>query len=259
MLNWLLGRKKPPAFPGYTLLRENPSHTLPATLVEQESGPEFKERRDGIQTSLESAESDRPIERHFFIPANSGGASVALVLPDGQCLMVFSSGFRAADFCQTTFAQLSDGLRVVPVTGFCDLLRNCEQAGISLWTLDRCPRCTVVTTMGTDQFTTAAMVTRVWAIQHATAQARFDLYLAHALDSARAGDFATARDVALETVGHVDAENPRPHMLLGQLGVATGDRTLVDEAMAFLGFFQQHAWREKLGAVVQSGQPNFER
>jgi len=145
MLNWLLGRKKPVGLPDYTLLREIPSRTLPSDLVEQESSSEFEERRDRIQADLNSAESGRSSERHFFIPADGAGGNKTLVLPDGHCLLVFSSAFRAADYCRTEFDRMRGGVMVVSATGFCDLLRSCEQAGISLWTLDRCPRCTIVT------------------------------------------------------------------------------------------------------------------
>ena len=258
MLNWLFGKKKPDGLPDYTLLRETPSRTLPPELIQHESSAELVERRDRIQADLASAESTRSGERQFFVPVDGRGRQATLVFPEGQCLLVFSSVFKTADYRRTASTVKHGGVLVVPVTGFCELLRNCERAGISLWTLDRCPRCATVTCIGTEQFTSDEMVTAVWTIQHATARAHFEAYLAHALAAARAGDFRLARDVALEMVGHIDAEDPRPHMLLGQLGVATGDRTLIDEAQTFLGFFQQHAWRERLAAVVQSGQPQFD-
>ena len=258
MLNWLFGRKKQSGLPEYTLLREIPSRTLPAALLEQESSSEFAERRDRIHADLDAAESGRSSERQFFVPDDGAGGKATLILQDGQCLLVFSTAFKAADHCRGALSRRRGGVLVMPVTGFCDLLRNCESAGISLWTLDRCPRCSTFTCMGTGQFTTAAMVTAVWAVQQATAQARSELYLSHALAAARAGDFRSARDVALEMVGHIDAEDPRAHMLLGQLGVATGDRTLVDEAQLFLGLFEQHAWQERLATIVQSGQPRFD-
>jgi hypothetical protein len=84
------------------------------------------------------------------------------------------------------------------------------------------------------------------------------LYFAYALRSARAGQLEVARDVALEAVGHVSLEDPRPHLLLGELAVALRDRTLLQEAQAFLRFFKHERWGQKLARAVQSGQALFE-
>jgi len=64
--------------------------------------------------------------------------------------------------------------------------------------------------------------------------------------------------VALETVGHVNLEDPRPHLLLGQLAVKLRDRELLREAKSFLQFFKLDRWGRKLDHVVQSGSPDFE-
>jgi hypothetical protein len=85
-----------------------------------------------------------------------------------------------------------------------------------------------------------------------------DLYFAYALQLARAGHLETARDVALETVGHVSLEDPRPHLLLGELGVALGERTLIDEAQEFLRFLKQNAWERNLAEIVRTGRPTFQ-
>lgn len=85
-----------------------------------------------------------------------------------------------------------------------------------------------------------------------------DLYLTHAQTSARTGELYASRDVLLETAGHVSFEDPRVHVLLGQVAVALHDRELLREAKAFLQFFKLHSWERKLDQVLQSGSLNFE-
>jgi hypothetical protein len=82
--------------------------------------------------------------------------------------------------------------------------------------------------------------------------------LSHAQASARAGELYNARDVLLETAAHVSFEDPRVHMLLGQVAVALRDRELLHEAKAYLKFFKLSSWEHKLDEVVQSGSPDFE-
>lgn len=98
----------------------------------------------------------------------------------------------------------------------------------------------------------------LWAIHKATEIARLQLYCAYALRSARAGQLEAARDVALEAVGHVSSEDPRPHLLLGELAVALGDRTLLQEAQMFLRFFKHEPWEQRLSVAEQAGQALFE-
>jgi len=76
--------------------------------------------------------------------------------------------------------------------------------------------------------------------------------------SARTGALDEAREIVLETVAHVSLEDPRAHLLLGQIAVAQQDRTLLREAKAFLQFFQLNSWEHRLDEVVQSGSPDFE-
>jgi hypothetical protein len=87
--------------------------------------------------------------------------------------------------------------------------------------------------------------------------ARVELYFAYALDLARNGLLEAARDVALETAGHVTLGHPNAHLLLGQVAVGLRDRTLLREAKAFLQSFSYRAWEMKLDRVVQSGLTDF--
>jgi hypothetical protein len=106
--------------------------------------------------------------------------------------------------------------------------------------------------------TTANDLIVVWSIHKATEIARANLYFSHALESARAGRLEIARDVALETVGHVSLEDPSPHWLLGQLAVILRDQRLLREAKAFLRFLKLDHWERRLDQVVVSGSPDFE-
>lgn len=105
-----------------------------------------------------------------------------------------------------------------------------EQRGVKSLTIDRCPRCSIFVATEISGLQWAQDLLNVWAIHKATELARLDLYFAYALKSARAGQLAAARDVALEIVGHVSLEDPRPHLFLGELGVALGEPALVNEA-----------------------------
>jgi len=54
----------------------------------------------------------------------------------------------------------------------------------------------------------------------------------------------------------VNPEDPRPHLLLGELGVSLGDRTLLQEAQECLRFFNHDPWKRRLDHMVRSGQLN---
>jgi hypothetical protein len=97
----------------------------------------------------------------------------------------------------------------------------------------------------------------IWAITKAIELARAELYFSHALEWARAGRLEVARDVSLEAVAHVTVEDPRLHLLLGQVAIGLGDGRLLREAKAFLDFFRHESWRCKLDYAEESGVPDF--
>jgi hypothetical protein len=72
------------------------------------------------------------------------------------------------------------------------------------------------------------------------------------------GHHVAARDVLLESVGHVTMSDPDTHLLLGQLGVAMNDDELVREAHEYLRFFGSGAWDRKLEQVEMQGRADFE-
>ena len=100
------------------------------------------------------------------------------------------------------------------------------------------------------------MVT-IWAIGKAIELGWAELYLAYALESVRSGRLEAARDVALETVGHVTMEDPRLHLLLGRIAVGLEDRVLLREAREFLRFFRLSTWERKLDEIERSGSADF--
>ena len=187
---------------------------------------------------------------------------MSILYPDGvtRCLLVFSTPFRAAEYARILLAS---GPRVKYLSSsplqFTCMLRDLERPAVKAFTIDRCPRCSIFTSIHTGSIRGAADVVRTWAICKATELARTELYLAYASGAMRAGRLKEARDVTLQAVGHASLEDPRLHLLLGQLAVGLGDGTLLREAKAFLRFLNLPAWERMLKEAEQSRSPNFTR
>jgi hypothetical protein len=262
MFEWLTGKKTRSEMPGYSRLRAVPTRPLPPDLAQEEAGESFLAKREAVERSIgepgRRPREDTPLFTGL-IPAD-GRHVISITLPDGggHCLPVFTTPFRAADYRQTLLATVP-GVRYLSSTApqLLGMIRDVEGVGIQSFTLDRCPRCSIITTIGSSSVKSADDLLVLWTIHKATELARLDLYLDYAMASARAGQLETARDVALETVGHVNPEDPRAHLLLGELGVSLGDRTLLREAQECLRFFNHGPWNRRLDQVVQSGQPNY--
>jgi hypothetical protein len=262
MLKWLTGTKNRDV-PEYSHLRAIPTRGLPTDLAREEASEVFGSRRMSIEEDLRRTHPDLGSARPRFtlLIARGGRGVVTIPMPHdgGQCLPVFTTPFRAADYKQ---ALLNGGppvqfLASTPVQ-LSGMLRDVEKAGIDAVTLDRCPRCTIFAASGIRSLTTSGDLLVLWAIHKATEMARLELYFAYALRSARAAQLEAARDVALEVVAHVSLEDPRPHLLLGELAVALRDRTLLQEAQTFLRFFKYESWAQRLALVVQSGHARFQ-
>lgn len=267
MLDWLRRkrdrRRDGGELPEYSALRSVPTRGLPPDLAEVEAGESFVARRDTVQRDLEASPRRPPLERPLFVAllvASEGGV-LTFDLPEhgGRAVPIFSTPLRAADYIQTL---LTPGPSVTYLASspveLVRMLRDLEGVGIQRLALDRCPRCAIVTTIGSASVTTADDAIALWAIAKATELARLNLYFAYALRAARAGRLEIARDVALETVAHVSLEDPRPHLLLGQVAVALGDRRLVGEAKRFLQFLKLDAWERALDRAIRSGSSDFE-
>jgi hypothetical protein len=263
MLEWLIGKKKrKEELPIYSGLKSIPTRRLPPELEEKEASQFHKTRRETLERELLDPARRPPNDEPLFIEllrAKDGGV-VTINLPDnsGGCLLVFSTPLRAGDYVQTLLpARSSVQYLCSSPLELIKMLRDLGEAGVETFTLDCCPRCETFAMFGINSIKTVDDTLKVWAIFKATELARTDLYFAFALESARAGQLEVARDVALETIGHVTLEDPRPHLLLGQLGVGLRDRRLVQEAKAFLRFLKMDEWEQKLDQVVQLGLPDF--
>jgi hypothetical protein len=264
MMEWLIGKKKrKEELPIYSELKSLPTRRLPPELADKEASEFFASQSEACQHELLEPTRRPPKDEPLFteLISEKEGAVVTINPPDndGGCLPVFSNPLRARDYVQTLLPAgstvqylCSSPLELI------EMLRDLEAAGVEAFTLDRCPRCEIVTVIGSDAAKTADDLLTLWAIFKSTELTRADLYFAFALDSARAGQLEVARSVALETIGHVSLEDPRPHLLLGQLGLALKDRRLVDEAKAFLRFLKFEELERKLDDVARSGALDFE-
>ena len=263
MLQWLKGRSRPRDLPEYSAIRSIPSRGLPTALAESELGESFLDRCATLERELlqppRRPPADRPLFTLFVIVDPESVLTIELPGDGGRCLPVFSTPFRAGDYRRTLLA--SGSVMKYYMSSPLDLLRmlrHLEGIGVESFALDRCPRCSVFAATGSASVKTADDLLVLWSISKATRLARADLYLNFAAHSALAGQFAIARDVALETVGHVSLEDPRLHLLLGQLAVELEDRKLLREAKAFLRYFELAEWEQKLDQVVRSGRPDLD-
>ena len=117
--------------------------------------------------------------------------------------------------------------------------------------------CAVFTMVHTRSVKTVDDLVTLWAISKSGELARLELYVQYATTLARNGELIAAKDVALETVGHVSVEDPRVHLLLGELGVALRDARLTQEAIGWLRLLKLDQWEHKLHEVVASGSATF--
>jgi hypothetical protein len=264
MLEWLIGkRKQKEELPLYSRLKSVPTRGLPPELVEQEKSEFFAIQREARERELLESARRLPSDEPLFTELVRGkdGTVLTIDLPDngGRCLPIFSNPLRAADYAQTLLpASFSVQYLSSSPLELIEMLRDLEEAGVEAFAPDRCPRCKIFTSIGCDSVYTADNLLAVWAIFKATELARAELYLAYARESTGRGQLDVACDVALETVGHVTLEDPRAHLLLGQLGVGLRDRRLVQEARAFLRFLKLDEWEQKLANAERSGSPDFE-
>jgi hypothetical protein len=227
--------------PSYSLLRAVPSRGLPQDLADQEASPDYHEWRDRIECDLVAQACDED-EPNFVTFLKSGDGLLQLRVPqlEGGCLLAFSTPLRAADYAsvsapEQTFEYFCSSAKQVVYV----VKEFREHGGISHVALDRCPRCNVFTTTKASEFDNAATVIQMWKIWKATETARSGLYWDYARSAARNGQFLRARDVALELVGHVTAEDPRSHLLLGKLAIQLHDNRLLREAKEFLAVLKQ--------------------
>jgi hypothetical protein len=247
--------------PDYSRLKTNAGPGLPPDLNARERSDAFTARtmrfqREILDTARRPAD-DSPLFTALLI---ADGRPVTISIPEGggQCLLVFSTRVHADDYVRTLLASAPrlhyDCSTPLQSVG---MLRTLRQVGVDFFVVDLCPRCSVSIAISSDSMRAAADIVKIWGMRKALELAWTELYFDYALEAARSGGLEVARDVALESVGHVTMEDPRPHLLLGQVAVVMGDRTLLLEAKAFLRFFRFTDWERKLDEVERSGSTDF--
>jgi len=137
------------------------------------------------------------------------------------------------------------------------MLSDCARKGVASFAIDRCPRCNVFSAIKIKADLNPDQLVDFWSVFKGQQCVRADLYFEYALQSARDGRLQAAREVALEAVGHVTLEDPRFHLLLGQLALKAGDRQLLREAETFLRALRADVWTRKLDEVKRSRSPDF--
>lgn len=226
----------------YSLLRAAPSRGVPQELADREASREHQEWRDRIESDLAAQGLDED-EPNFFTFLKSGNGLLQMNLPqlEGGCLLAFSTLLRVADYTSVAAPKqafeyfCSSPKQVVLVVN-----EFRQHAGVKYIALDRCPRCDVFVTIEASELGSAARVIQMRNISKATEIARCGLYQEYARSAAKNGEFGRARDVALELVGHVTAEDPRSHLLLGKLAIQLNDKRLLREAKDFLAALKQN-------------------
>jgi hypothetical protein len=260
MFGWF-ARRRPAHLdpPTYSDLRRSPTRGFPAPLASMEGSESFKTRQRAIFDDVL-----RPPQ----LPAHDQPLFVTLILNEGvvtipmsdsvQCLVVFTSMIRAADYAQTLLAS-GPAVRYLSSTPaqFVTMLRDVSDRGITAFAIDRCPRCEEFWTVASRSVETADAAIQLWAIATSTQVARAEFALAHAESSARAGHLLAARDVLLEAIGHITPDDARLHFLLGQVAIARRKQRELQQVKEYLIYLQRQDWADRLQALATSGEPMF--
>lgn len=238
------------------MLRDQPSRGLPHDLAEQEDSDDFQACADRIQADLsaQNADQDAPAFA-VFLKLGEGLLRLDFPPPQGLCLLVFTSMWRAADYINVRIPDLCDRAEFFASTAreTPNVIRHFRQhAGISSIALDRCPRCDIFACLGAEAMESAEKLIQAWRISLATQFARRDLYWSYARSAARDDKPLTARDVALELVGHVTPVHAPTHFLLGKLAIRLQDRHLLREARSFLDFLGEPAAVQELTVLAKT-------
>jgi len=176
----------------------------------------------------------------------------------GRCLLVFSSQLRAADYARIQMpGEKFERCCSTPAQAVMVIQQCCEDTNTSDVALDRCPRCDVLTALSVANLDTADKLIHAWKLLKAVDIARCDLYWNYARIAAREDNLVVARDVALQLVGHVTAEDPRTHLLLGKLAIRLRDQQLLREARSFLDLLKQPAVQEELKTAEKTSDWQF--
>jgi hypothetical protein len=243
--------RKKALFPSYSLLKAEPSRGLPQELADRENSEDFNDTVERTRVDL-LARSPSHDQENFAVFVKFGAGLLELQVPEGRCLLVFSTRIRAADYLSVHFSDAADQVAFFCSTpqGAVEVIQHFrEHAGISLLVLDRCPRCDTFASLGAGSMDTPEKLIGAWAIWISREMGRRDLYWNYARSLARAGELLSARDLALEIVGHVTPADARTHFLLGKLAIRLRDRELYQEAKSFLEFLGDLAAVQELQSL----------
>ncbi len=240
--------RPPYVLPGYASLRLKPSRILPDELLGQEHEASYRARIEAYKEKLLEAGScpddDTPL--FWTLVQQSSGGMASIILPGGGfALPVFSSPLLAADYYDVHLRSQSLNPAACSAAQLLHVYRASERTAVAHAVLDRCPRCDIVTLHRIESVRAPKQLIGMWAFSKAAQRARLELYMAYAHESLRV-DRERAKDVALAIVGHVTAEDPRTHLLLGFIAIQHGDHKLLEEAQAFLRFLKYEHWENEL-------------
>lgn len=247
------------ALPDYTRLRQTPSIEIPEGLKEAENHPQFLDLRGRIQSDLVSKLSADPTAKLFFEFADDKGNPLTIETDQGRSLLAFSHPFKAFDYARALGLPSQFVLVSSTAEDLIRLFRMLEDADVRAFTIDRCPRCSIFTSLGTDSVPSPDRATGALAIFKATEMARSKLYSDFAIMSALEERFESARDVALEAVGHVTPLATDHHIVVGQCAIMLDDSVLFDEAVDYLEFLQHSDAVALLQTVRDTKTPQFPR
>lgn len=261
MLEWLKRRFGADPSPMYAAIKRQPNRELPPSLAEQHASADHQTAVEASCARLRSA-PHRPaddVPLLHLLGAADGAGQVSLTLPEGLCLLLFTSPFRAMDYASVRLGRHTN----VPATvcSPADLAMSgpsLTAGGVTHVAVDVCPRCETVLIAGAEALTSVDAVITLWSTALGVRDAQRELYLSHAALAVGRGERREAREIALEVVAHVDPQDPRPHWLLGQIAVASHDRSEFREAMAFLQLLGQHGWCTRLEDAWARGEPVFD-
>jgi hypothetical protein len=165
-------------------------------------------------------------------------SGVMMLAPDHgpPVLPVFTSAVRAIDYRECVGVSGTPHYRRSSADELVDLLGGASDADIASWTLDPCPRCTACTIYKSEQFRSSDDVFNVWAITRATTRLRTEVYVRHALDLATGGDWRMASYTGMCALQHVTLDEAHVHLLVGEIAIARGPRSIVEDASRWLRF-----------------------
>jgi serine/threonine protein kinase len=233
--------------PTYERLVERPTRQMPARLLADEQGDAFGQRADAMRLRLLSGDQPTETTPLFFALAQTPTAAVSVNLPNGGFgLLLFTSLFRTLDYGTHQLSQQSLGIQAVSPAELIGMVAQRGRSSVRSLVLDRCPRCSIFVTVEAESLRTPQRAIDWWANTKVLQHARLELYYDYAKAAAAAGDLELAREIGLEIVGHVDAEDPRPHALLGRLAIDLGDSRLLRDARGYLQFLKWAALADSL-------------